>query len=60
MVLGFGGGGGGGGEGYKEKGAALHLKKKPIFVYLVWLFCTLELCVMDFSTYYTVVNVFNK
>lgn len=29
MVLGFGGGGGGGGEGYKEKGAALHLKKNP-------------------------------
>lgn len=34
--------------------------KKPILVDLVWLFGTSELCVMDWSTYYTVVKVFNK
>lgn len=34
-----------------KQGAALHLNNP---------FCTLELCVMDFSTYYTVVNIFNK
>ena len=47
----------------EEKGAALSelwKKKKKQNVYLVCLFCTSELCVMDLSTCYTVVSVFNE